>query len=188
VIKRFVRSGVVNVAFKPIVEKPALAGFWRSGAFAAGTQSLGLDYAQLAYMRAPTEQRPSTRRVRSRGAGLNLRLWGSALRRPLWPQMIEKAASVALIGNFSAYPVFIVRSAANGLRAALYQGLRARFTFAKLSRDPDSSANPRLAAAAQVGWRAHLQPDERARVPVLFPAGASTDGWEQRLQQLEALS
>jgi hypothetical protein len=47
--------------------------------------------------------------------------------------MIEKAASVALIGNFSAYPVFIVRSAADVFAPPFVRVLRAPVTLAKLS-------------------------------------------------------
>jgi protein-disulfide isomerase len=134
VIKRFVRSGVVNVEFEPIVESP-LSEELALGAFAAGAQSLGWDYAQLAYIRSTAlSNGPLDSPGTLAGAlGLNLRLWGSALRRPLWPQMIEKAASVALIGNFSAYPVFIVRSAADVFAPPFVRVLRAPVTLAKLS-------------------------------------------------------
>jgi protein-disulfide isomerase len=133
-IKRFVRSGVVNLEFEPIVESP-LSEELALGAFAAGDQSLGWDYAQLAYVRSTAlSNGPLDSPGTLAGAlGLNLRLWHSALRRRLWPAMIEKAASVALIGNFSAYPVFIVRSAANVFAPPFIRVLRAPVTLAKLS-------------------------------------------------------
>jgi hypothetical protein len=133
-IKRFVRSGLVNLQFEPIVESP-LSEELALGAFAAGDQSLGWDYAQLAYVRStPLSIGPLDSPGTLAGAlGLNRRLWNSALRRRVWPAMIEKAASVALIGNFSAYPVFIVRSAADAFAPPFIRVLRAPVTLAKLS-------------------------------------------------------
>jgi hypothetical protein len=116
VIKRFVRSGEVNIEFEPIVESPRSEQL-ALGAFAAGEWSLGWDYAQLAG-----------------SLGLNGRDWLSACRRRLWPALIEQAAKVALVGGFTAYPVFIVRSSANGFGSRPFvRVLRAPVTLAQLS-------------------------------------------------------
>jgi protein-disulfide isomerase len=110
-IRRFVRSRAVSIELEPIVESPRSEQF-ALGVFAAGEQSQGWDYAQLAYTRSTSQSdgpldSPGTLAA---SLGLNRRLWRSACRRPLWPALIEQAARVALVGGFTAYPVFIVRS------------------------------------------------------------------------------
>jgi protein-disulfide isomerase len=135
VIKHFVRSGEVNIEFEPIVESPRSEQL-ALGAFAAGEWSLGWDYAQLAYIRStPQSNGPLDAPQTLAGSlGLNGRDWLSAYRRRLWPALIEQSAKVALVGGFSAYPVFIVRSSANGFGSRPFvRVLRAPVTLAQLS-------------------------------------------------------
>jgi protein-disulfide isomerase len=134
VIKRFVVNGQIAIKFEPIVESP-LSEELALGAFAAGEQNLGWDYTQLAYLRStPVSDGPLDSEESLAGAlGLNVRLWRAATSRPLWPQMIEQAARVALIGGFAAYPVFVVRSVANAFAPPFVKILRAPVTAAQLS-------------------------------------------------------
>jgi protein-disulfide isomerase len=135
VIKRFVVDGSISIKFEPIVESP-LSEQLALGAFAAGEQNLGWDYTQLAYLRStPVSNGPLDSTASLAGAlGLNLRLWRAATRRPLFPQMIEQAASVALIGGFNAYPVFVVRSVVDAFAPPFVRILRAPVTATQLSR------------------------------------------------------
>jgi protein-disulfide isomerase len=133
VIKRFVVNGSISIKFEPIVESP-LSEQLALGAFAAGEQNLGWDYTQLAYLRStPVSDGPldSTTSLAS-ALGLNVRLWRAATRQRVFPQMIEQAASVALIGGFSAYPVFVVRSVVDAFAPPFVRILRAPVTANQL--------------------------------------------------------
>jgi hypothetical protein len=134
VIKRFVRSGAISIEFEPIVESP-LSEELALGAFGAGEQDLGWNYIQLAYLRSTAASNgPQDSSAALAGAlGLDVRLWQVATRRRLWPQMIEQAARVALVGGFSTYPVFVVRSVVNAFATPFVRILRPPVTAAQLS-------------------------------------------------------
>jgi hypothetical protein len=110
VITNFVRSGSVQLEFEPIVESPRSDQF-ALGAYSAGLQRKGWDYVMLAYRRTTaTSYGPvNAPAALASPLGLNLRRWRALPRRGRWANDIEQDAKVALLGNFTGYPVFIVR-------------------------------------------------------------------------------
>jgi hypothetical protein len=122
-IASFVRSGVLRIELDPIVESPRSEDF-ALGAYAAGLQHQGWDYTMLAYARTTAKSYGSTASPQTlvTALGLNPRRWRSVLRRRTWPNKIEQAAKVALLGGFTSYPVFIVRGP--GIRRRLQPSRR----------------------------------------------------------------
>jgi predicted DsbA family dithiol-disulfide isomerase len=133
-IKRFVRAGEVNIQFAPIVESPR-SELFALGAFAAGLQGRGWGYTQLDYLLSGVQiDGPSNKPTQlAQALGLNLRRWRSNLTRRRWPAQIEHAEEVALLGQFSAYPVFVVRSTQSLLGIRRIKVLRAPVTLAELT-------------------------------------------------------
>jgi hypothetical protein len=109
VIVSFVRSGLTRLVLEPISESPRSQQF-ALGAYAAGAQHAGWDYAELAYLRStPRSDGPvDSPLALARALGLRVGHWSSSFRRPRWANQIEQAARVALIGGFANFPVFVV--------------------------------------------------------------------------------
>jgi len=133
-IRRFVPTGRVAIRFEPIVEGP-LSDQLTHGALAAGVQRHAWDYVQLAYLRSsPLRYGPAASPERlAHALGLHRRLWRRSLRRRRWASLIEQSARVALLGQFSSYPVFIVRSTPNVFGQRFLSVLRAPTSLRQLS-------------------------------------------------------
>ena len=134
-IRRYVRLGLIDLQFEPIVESPR-SDQLAHGAYSAGLQGRGWDYIQLAYARTSARSDGPVGAPARFAAALDLdrQRWLRKLELPRWARMIEQTAKVALVGQFSAYPVFIVRGTPNLFGQRILRVLRAPVTLQQLTR------------------------------------------------------
>lgn len=106
VIGRYVRSGEASLEFRTVVNGTTSHNL-ALGAYAASSQGRGWEFVQLVYLRGAAASEPSIRLAAA--VGLDVQQWLRDLRRPHWRPLIQAAASVVRVAQFTGDPVFLVR-------------------------------------------------------------------------------
>src|SRR5262249_49804268 len=117
VIQHYVRTGKASLEFRGIAPAtPSEALSFALASYAASAQQRGWDFLQLAYRRSLERgitggqaERPARLAA---ALGLDRRRFGADLGRPAWKIEVAAARSVAAVGHFQTYPVFLLRARA----------------------------------------------------------------------------
>ena len=115
VIERYVRTGKASLEFRGVAPPaPSQALSLALASYAASAQRHGWDFLQLAYRRSAergvTGQRAERPARLAAALGLDRRRFGADLGKPAWKVQVAAARSVAAVGRFQTYPVFLVRA------------------------------------------------------------------------------
>ena len=117
VIDRYVRTGKASLEFRGVAPaEPSQALSLALASYAASAQKHGWDFLQLAYRRSlergVTGKQAEPPATLAAALGLDRRRFGADLTRPAWKIEVAAARSVAAVGRFQTYPVFLVRALA----------------------------------------------------------------------------
>ncbi|MGD0198875.1 MAG: thioredoxin domain-containing protein [Solirubrobacteraceae bacterium] len=131
-IADYVKPGFVRVELEPIAQSEQSSQF-AYGAYSAGMQGKGWDYALLAYAATtPRSVGPQSSPVAlARALGLNRRRWRASLFSQRWANLLEQALAVAAVGKFTNFPVLGVHGP-SGARPSVTV-LRPPMTFSELA-------------------------------------------------------
>jgi protein-disulfide isomerase len=117
VIQRYVRTGRASLEFRGVAPAaPSQELSLALASYAASAQRHGWDFLQLAYRRSlergvAGQDAESPARLAA-ALGLDNRRFGADLEKPAWKVQVAAARSVAAVGRFQTYPVFLLRARA----------------------------------------------------------------------------
>jgi hypothetical protein len=120
IIAHFVRPGIASIDFEPLSDSPR-SDRLALGAYSAGVQRAGWDFVQLVYLRRGGSSGGPLEPAGDLVSALRLdrARWRSHLRRRRWANAIQGAATIAVVGGFTTFPVFVVRRAGKRARATI---------------------------------------------------------------------